>query len=55
MSTTKDVPYQVRARLALRASGAAGEHGDRRLKRLRDRGSQKRFALNDQWNGYEAR
>ncbi len=32
----------------LRRSGAAGKHGDRRLKRLRARGAQKRAALREQ-------
>lgn len=32
----------------LRSSNAAGVHGDRRTKRLRDRGSRKRAALRDQ-------
>jgi len=31
----------------LRRSGAAGKHGDRRTKRLRDRGAQKRAAIKD--------
>lgn len=48
MATKTAVPGQVRARLDLRSSGAAGKHGDRRLKRLRDRGAQKRFAIRDQ-------
>jgi len=32
----------------LRRSGAAGKHGDRRLKRRRDRGAAKRAALREQ-------
>lgn len=48
MSTTQEVPTQVRARLELRRSGAAGKHGDRRTKRMRDRSSQKRFAIGEQ-------
>jgi hypothetical protein len=31
----------------LRRSSAAGAHGDRRTKRLRDRGAQKRAAVQD--------
>lgn len=48
MSTKTEVPANVRARLELRRSGAAGKHGDRRTKRLRDRSSQKRFAISEQ-------
>lgn len=48
MNTKTDVPAQVRARLELRRSGAAGKHGDRRTKRMRDRSSQKRFAIGEQ-------
>lgn len=42
-----EVPANVRARLELRRSGAAGKHGDRRTKRLRTRSAQKRAALKD--------
>jgi hypothetical protein len=31
----------------LRSSGAAGKHGDRRLKRLKARGARKRAALKE--------
>jgi len=48
MSTKTEVPASVKARLELRRSGAAGKHGDRRTKRLRDRSSQKRFAIGEQ-------
>lgn len=48
MHTKSQVPVHVRARLELRRSGAAGKHGDRRTKRLRDRSSQKRFAISEQ-------
>lgn len=48
MSTKTEVPANVRARLELRRSGAAGKHGDRRTKRLRDRSSQKRAAISEQ-------
>lgn len=47
MSTKTELPANVKARLELRRSGAAGKHGDRRTKRLRDRASQKRFAIAD--------
>jgi len=46
--TKTEVPANVRARLELRRSGAAGKHGDRRIKRLRDRSSQKRHAISEQ-------
>jgi len=49
MSTKQEVPVQVRARLELRRSGAAGKHADRRTRRLRDRSSQKRRAISEQW------
>ena len=44
MTTTE----QGRRLAELRRSGAAGKHGDRRTKRNRDRGSQKRRALKEQ-------
>lgn len=44
---TRELPANVRARLDLRSSGAAGKHGDRRTRRLRDRSSQKRAALKE--------
>jgi hypothetical protein len=44
---TKDLPERVRADVDRRRSGAAGTHGDRRTKRLRDRSSKKRKAIED--------
>lgn len=41
-------PELARAMHALRSSSAAGTHGDRRTKRLRDRGSRRRAAIRDQ-------
>jgi len=41
-------PDMARAMVNLRASGAAGPHGDRRTKRNRDRGTRKRAAIRDQ-------
>lgn len=41
-------PELARAMRALRSSGAAGTHGDRRTKRLRDRGARRRAAIRDQ-------
>lgn len=38
---------QVRATQNLRRSGAAGKHGDRRLKRQKTRGAQKTRALKE--------
>lgn len=46
-TATRELPADVRARLDLRSSGAAGKHGDRRTRRLRTRDSQKRAALRD--------
>jgi len=47
--TVADLHRVEGARLArLRGSGASGTHGDRRTKRLRDRGSRKRAAIRDQ-------
>lgn len=34
-------------RQGLRSSGASGKHGDRRLKRRRDRGASKRAAIRE--------
>jgi len=39
----------------LRRSNAAGRHPDRRTKRLRDRGAQKRAAITEQRNSYPQR
>lgn len=40
-------PEMYQAMLGKRTSGAAGYHGDKRLKRLRTRGAQRRAALAD--------
>jgi|PlaIllAssembly_1097288.scaffolds.fasta_scaffold04487_3 hypothetical protein len=50
MNTTKKAPTldpRLVAAIARRQSGAAGQHGDRRSKRLRTRSAQKRAALKD--------
>lgn len=44
----EDNTARVAAIQNLRASGAAGSHGDRRTKRLRTRSSQNRQAIEDQ-------
>jgi hypothetical protein len=46
MGRVSDKVYHVQA---LRRSGAAGRHGDRRNKRLRTRGAQKRQAIRSGW------
>lgn len=38
---------QIRATQELRRSGASGKHGDRRLKRNKTRGTQKRAAMKE--------
>jgi hypothetical protein len=48
MSHTDRVPDVVRHRQELRRSGAAGKHGDRRDKRNRTRGDQRRNAIAEQ-------
>lgn len=45
-------PEQLRARLELRRSGAAGMHKDRRTRRNRDRASQRRNAISDSRKGF---
>ena len=41
-------PEMARAMHQRRTSNAAGTHGDRRTKRLRDRGARRRAAIRDQ-------
>lgn len=41
-------PEMARAMRQRRSSNAAGTHGDRRTKRLRDRGARRRAAIRDQ-------
>lgn len=55
MSGSKDAPKvanpeRSRAMHGLRSSGAAGFHGDRRTKRRRDRGAQRRAAIREQFD-----
>lgn len=52
-STTKNPhrhenPALHRSMIERARSGAAGAHGDRRTKRLRDRGARRRSAIKDQ-------
>lgn len=47
----KPLTERVRAAIELRRSGAAGKHGDRRTKRIRDRSSQRRRAIEDAKEG----
>lgn len=47
---TKNSPDQLRERLELRRSGAAGKHADRRTRRTRTRAAAKARALRDERN-----
>lgn len=47
-STQREVPASVIKMQGIRGSGAAGAHGDRRTRRLRDRGAKKRAAVHEQ-------
>ena len=47
-TATRELPADVRRRLDIRFSGAAGKHGDRRTRRLRDRSAQNRHAISEQ-------
>lgn len=50
MNTTKkakNLDPRLVAAIARRQSGAAGQHGDRRTKRIRTRGASKRAALRE--------
>jgi hypothetical protein len=50
MGSTKEreLPTSVIKMQGIRGSGAAGTHGDRRTRRLRDRGAKNRAAIREQ-------